>query len=149
MEEQTSFLLGALGICSTLSLAAYGSCSGMAMCGSSSALYAHVHEIISFSYVSMIIISTVFFYAFILAIVMMNKITKDFSALLGLRYLSIGIFFGTVGMVAGRAMGAVSQSGFRKLSKHPSFFTSFLISLASIEVTLVLAFLCSLILLYS
>ncbi|KAL6122072.1 hypothetical protein NUSPORA_00920 [Nucleospora cyclopteri] len=146
--ESMEFLVGPLGIALLLGLSAYGSCSGMSLCGCSSTLYANKQSIITYSYVAMIMISTVFFYAFILAILVINKFTTDYTLIQAIWNFSACCLFGGTGCVSGICMGKISQKGFRRIVEKPDFFMSFLITLASIEVTLVLAFLCSLLMIY-
>lgn len=142
------FLLGPAGISILLGLCAYGSCSGMALCGCSSTLYANKGKIVTYSYVAMIMISTVFFYGFILAILVINKIADNYTFITSIWNLSACCLFGFVGCTAGISMGKISQSGFRRIVDKSDFFMSFLTALASVEVTLVLAFLCSLLMIY-
>lgn len=149
MSEDISYLLGSLGIAILLGLSALGSCTGMGVCGASSALNSRVPSIVTYSYVAMIIISTVFFYAFILAIIMINRLTSDYSFAQGLRHLAAGVIFGGVGLSSGLSMGHVAKDGFRRLSKRSEFFMTFLLALASVEVTLVIAFLCTLLIIFS
>lgn len=143
------FLIGPLGISLLLGLSAYGSCTGMSLCGCSSTLYADKNKIVTYSYVAMIMISTVFFYAFILTILVINKITENYTYITAIWNFSACCLFGVTGYVAGISMGKVSQNGFRRIVQRNEFFMSFLIALASIEVTLVLAFLCSLLMIYN
>ena len=149
MPQDISYLLGSLGVTFLLGLSAYGSCHGMRVCGSSAALHSGIPAIITYSYVSMIIISTVFFYAFILAIIIINRLGAAYGLEDGLRHLFSGILFGSIGFSSGKAMGGVAQEGFRRLAKHPGFFVTYLIALASVEVTLVIAFLCTLLVIYA
>lgn len=149
MSEDLNYFLGSLGIALLLSLSAFGSCTGMGMCGAASALNSHVSSIITYSYVAMIIISTVFFYAFILAIIIINRLAGDYSFKEGLGHLAAGIIFGGVGLSSGLSMGRVTKDGFRRLSKRTDFFMTFLLALASVEVTLVIAFLCTLLIIFS
>ncbi|OQS55698.1 hypothetical protein EHP00_469 [Ecytonucleospora hepatopenaei] len=146
--KNIEYLIGPTGISILLGLCAYGSCSGMSLCGCSSTLYADKGKIVTYSYVAMIMISTVFFYGFILAIITMNKITDNYKYITSIWHLSACTLFGMVGCTAGISMGKISQSGFRRIAERGEFFMSFLIALASVEVTLVLAFLCSLLMIY-
>lgn len=149
MEENQNYLIGSLGVATLLSLSAYGSCNGMSICGASAALHSSSPIVITYSYVSMIIISTVFFYAFILSIIIINKFDSTYSFIAAIKHLACGIVFGSIGLSGGLSMGQVSKKGFAKLAKYPSFFMPFLISLASIEVTLVIAFLCALLIIFT
>lgn len=146
--ENVEYLIGPLGISILLGLCAYGSCTGMSLCGCSSTLYANKPKIVTYSYIAMIMISTVFFYGFIIAILIINKITNDYKYISSIWNLSAAILFGAVGYTAGICMGKISQAGFRRIVQKNEFFMSFLIALASVEVTLVLAFLCSLLMIY-
>lgn len=148
-ERDFNFLSGSLGIAFVLSLSAYGSCNGMGVCGAAAALNSGVPVIITYSYVSMIIISTVFFYAFILAIIIINKLGPVYTFEESLKHLASGILFGCIGLSSGKAMGKVAKEGFRRLAKTPGFVMTYLIALASVEVTLVLAFLCTLLIIFS
>ncbi|KAI4291919.1 V-type H+-transporting ATPase 16kDa proteolipid subunit [Pancytospora philotis] len=145
----SAYLFGALGVSALLGLSAYGSCTGMGACGAASTLNSHVPSVITYSYVAMIIISTVFFYAFILAIVIINRLTGTYPLSHGIVHLAAGLLLGGVGLSSGLAMGRIANDSFRRLAKRPEFFVSFILALASVEVTLVLAFLCSLILVFS
>ncbi|KAI5181094.1 V-type H+-transporting ATPase 16kDa proteolipid subunit [Pancytospora epiphaga] len=149
MGEEIGYFYGALGVSILLSMAAYGSCIGMGTCGASSVLHASTSIVITYSYIAMIIISTVFFYAFILAILIINKLTGEYTFVKGITHLSAGILLGCVGLFSGKSMGHITNDGFRRLSKKPEFFMIFLLALASVEVTLVLAFLCALIIVFA
>ena len=149
MGTDATYLLGALGTTVLLGLSACGACNGMSVCGAASALNASVPAIVTYSYVAMIIISTVFFYAFILAIIIINRLVPEYTLQDGLKHLAAGILFGGVGMYSGNSMGEISKEGFRRLAKRPGFFMTFLVALASVEVTLVIAFLCALLIIFS
>ncbi|ORD94210.1 hypothetical protein ECANGB1_1034 [Enterospora canceri] len=147
--ENVEYLIGPLGISLLLGMSAYGSCTGMSLCGCSSTLYADRPRIVTYSYVAMIMISTVFFYAFILGILVMNKITATYSLSTAIWNFSACSLFGLVGFVSGISMGRISQLGFRRIVQKNDFFMSFLVALATVEVTLILAFLCSLLMIYN
>lgn len=148
MPSDIYYLVGSLGITLILGLSAYGSCKGMSVCGATAALNAGVPIIITYSYVSMIIISTVFFYAFILAIIIINRFDSSYGFEESLRNFASCLLFGCVALSSGSAMGKVVQEGFRRLAKNPEFFVTYLVSLASIEVVLILSFLCTLLMNY-
>lgn len=148
MNEDISFLIGSLGISILLSLSAAGSCLGMSACGTSSTLNCTLPSVVTYSYVAMIMISTIFFYAFILAIIIMNQISVEYGNKQAVFHFAASLIFGTIGLVSGKAMGNISKEGFRRIVAKNDYFISFLISLASIEVTLVIAFLCSLLVIF-
>ncbi|ORD96085.1 VATL [Hepatospora eriocheir] len=148
MNEIIQYLIGPIGISFLLSLSAYGSCDGMANCGASSTLYSDKPMIVTHSYVSMIMVSTVFFYAFIIGIIVMNKIDNNYTFIKSIWDLIACLLFGCIGLVGGKSMGLVSKLCFRRIVQKPEFFISFLFSLASLEVTLILAFLISLLIIY-
>ncbi|KAM0680182.1 hypothetical protein GINT2_001565 [Glugoides intestinalis] len=144
----TPYLLGSLGVLAILGLSATGSCEGMAKCGTAAVLHAQIGTVLTYSYVAMIMASTVFFYGFILAIVMINKLGSVYSLQSAIMHLSACFIFGLIGLNAGLAMGKISANGFKRIAQNQEFYTSFLIALASVEVTLVIGFLCSLLVIY-
>jgi F0F1-type ATP synthase membrane subunit c/vacuolar-type H+-ATPase subunit K len=147
--QDLQFLLGSLGVTSLLGLSACGACDGMMNCGTSSTLHAQKQSVVTYSYVSMIMISTVFFYGFILAIIIVGKIGGNtYSLHSGIMHFTAGLIFGLIGLHAGKVMGNMSKKGFERIAEVPAFYTSFMISLASVEVTLVIGFLCSLLVIY-
>ena len=97
---------------------------------------------------SMIIISTIFFYGFIISIIIINRLVSRYSLHNGIFHLVSGLIFGLVGLYAGKSMGKISKDGFKKIAQKEQFYTSFIVSLASVEVTLVIGFLCSLLIIY-
>ena len=96
----------------------------------------------------MIMCSTVFFYAFILSITIMNQILDNYTFDLSFKHLLAGLIFGLIGKSVGEAMRKLFKFGFRRVFQKPAFFSSFLISLVSLEVVLILGFLCSLMLIF-
>ena len=147
--EDLEYLLGSLGVTALIGLSACGACEGMMNCGTASTLYAQLQSVITYSYVSMIMISTVFFYGFILSIIIVWKLGgPSYSIHNGIMHLVAGVVFGMIGMQSGRAMGRMSNKGFERIAQNPAFYTSFMIALASVEVTLVIGFLCSLLIIY-
>lgn len=142
------YLLGSLSIMVILGLAACGSCNGMARCGTASAIHSQISTVLTYSYVSMIIISTTFFYGFILAIVIINKLGGSYTLRDGVHHLVAGVIFGVVGLSTGVSMGDISSNCFKRIAQNEEFYTSFMIALASVEVTLVIGFLCSLLVIY-
>lgn len=142
------YLLGPLGISILLGLSACGSCTGMGLCGCSSILYADKGRIITYSYVSMIMISTIFFYAFILAILVINKLTDKYSLITAIWDLTACTIFGGVGYSAGISMGNIAKNSFSCIVQTDDFFISFMIAFASVEVTIILAFLASILIIY-
>lgn len=141
-------LLGALSVSTILGLSAYGACDGMSSCGTASILYSSIPAIVTYSYISMIMISTVFFYGFIIAIVVINKLEENYTMHSGVMHLAASIIFGAVGMCAGKTMGRMANSGFRRMAQKTDFCMAFVVSLASVEITLVIGFLCSLLIIY-
>lgn len=141
-------LLGSLGVTTILGLSASGSCNGMMKCGTSSTIHSQNHLVLTYSYVSMILISTTFFYGFILAIIIINKFGPGYTLHNGIMHLTAGIVFGVIGLFAGTSMGEISSQGFKRIVQNNEFSTSFMILLASVEVTLVIGFLCSLLMIY-
>jgi len=93
-------------------------------------------------------ISTTFFYGFILAIVIINKLGGSYTLSDGIHHLVSGLIFGVIGLSSGTAMGDISAQCFKRIAQNEEFYTSFMISLASVEVTLVIGFLCSLLVIY-
>lgn len=148
MIEQAQYLLGTFSVCIILALSASGACSGMSSCGTSSILHTKLPVVITYSYISMIMISTIFFYGFILAIVIINKLTQEYTTANGMHHLVASLIFGLISFFSGRAMGEISADGFKIISKKPSFYVSYIVCLASVEVTLVIGFLCSLLVIY-
>lgn len=142
------YLLGALSVSTILGLSAYGACDGMSSCGTASILYSTIPAIVTYSYISMIMISTVFFYGFIIAIVIINKLEKDYTVHNGIMHLAASLVFGAVGMCAGKTMGRMSNCSFRRMAQKADFCMAFIVSLASVEITLVIGFLCSLLIIY-
>jgi F0F1-type ATP synthase membrane subunit c/vacuolar-type H+-ATPase subunit K len=142
------YLLGSLGIMAILGLSAYGSCYGMMKCGASSIIHSQIGTVLTYSYVAMIMISTSFFYGFILAIIIINKLDPEYTLHKGIHHLTSGLIFGGIGLSSGIAMGNISEKGFKKMAQNEDFYTSFMISLASVEVTLVIGFLSSLLVIY-
>lgn len=148
MEGPVQYLLGALSVSIILGLSAYGACDGMSSCGTASVLYSSIPAIVTYSYISMIMISTVFFYGFILAIIVINKLGESYTMHNGVMHLAAGIVFGAVGLYAGKSMGRISNNSFRRMAQKPEFYMTFIVSLASVEITLVIGFLCSLLVIY-
>lgn len=148
MYNSIELILGALSISIILGLSAYGSCDGMGKCGTSSVMYSNIPIIVTYSYVAMIMISTVFFYGFILSIVIINKLGKTYTLVNGITHLASSLIFGLIGLNTGNVMGNISQLCFKEISTDPNFYFTFIISLASAEVTLVIGFLCSLLTIY-
>lgn len=147
--EDLEYLLGSLGVTALMGLSACGACEGMMACGTASTLHAQAQSVVTYSYVAMIMISTVFFYGFILAVIIIGKLgTAEYSLHSGMMHLAAGLAFGGIGLQAGRAMGRMSRSGFERIAQKGAFYTSFLVTLASVEVTLVIGFLCSLLIIY-
>lgn len=147
--EELEYLLGAIGVTSLISLSACGACEGMMMCGTASTMYSEIQTVLTYSYVAMIMISTVFFYGFILSIIIIGRLGNTaYSLHEGIMHLTAGIVFGLIGMYAGKSMGRITTKGFERIAQKPAFYTSFMISLASVEVTLVIGFLCSLLVVY-
>lgn len=142
------YLLGSIGIMAILGLSACGSCSGMSKCGTSSVLHSQISTVLTYSYVAMIMISTCFFYGFILAIIMINRLDSNYTLKKGILHLVSGTLFGVIGLSSGKTMGNISSDGFKSIAKNEKFYTSFMICLASVEVTLVIGFLCSLLIIY-
>merc|ERR1712133_49767 len=116
--KNVEYLIGPLGISLLLGMSAYGSCTGMSLCGCSSTLYANKPKILTYSYIAMIMISTVFFYAFILAILVMNKISNSYTFTSAVWNFSASALFGMVGYVSGISMGKMSQLGFRRIVQN-------------------------------
>lgn len=148
MVDSIGILLGSLGTAFILGLAAFGACDGMSSCGTASILHSNKPIIVTYSYISMIMISTIFFYGFILSIVIMNKISSNYTTTQGIHHLLAGLIFGIIGLYSGKSMGSISNNGFKIMAKKPEFYMSFIICLASVEVTLVIGFLCSLLVIY-
>lgn len=148
MEGSVQYLLGALSVSTILGFSAYGACDGMSSCGTASVLYSNIPAVVTYSYISMIMISTVFFYGFILAIVVINKLDENYTTHSGVMHLAAGLIFGMVGLHAGKSMGRISNSSFRRMAQKPGFYMTFIVSLASVEITLVIGFLCSLLVIY-
>jgi V-type H+-transporting ATPase 16kDa proteolipid subunit len=147
--DDVEYLLGSVGVTSLIGLSACGACEGMMECGTASTLYSQIQSVVTYSYVAMIMISTVFFYGFILSIIIIGKIgNNDYSLHNGIMHLTAGIVFGLIGLYSGRSMGKIATKGFERIAQKPSFYTSFMIALASVEVTLVIGFLCSLLVIY-
>lgn len=142
------YLLGSLGIMAILGLSACGSCNGMMKCGASSTIHSQIGTVLTYSYISMIMISTSFFYGFILAIIIINRLDAEYTLQKGIHHLTSGVIFGMIGLSSGVAMGSISEHGFKRIAQNRKFYTSFVISLASVEVTLVIGFLCSLLVIY-
>lgn len=148
MVQSLPYLLGSLGVTIALSLSAFGACEGMSSCGTASILYAHIPAIVTYSYVSMIMISTIFFYGFILSIIIINKLSASYSLHSSIMHLTSSLIFGIIGLYSGKSMGRISSNSFRRIAKNTEFYMTFIISLASVEVTLVIGFLCSLLVIY-
>jgi len=146
--SEARYLLGALSVATILGLSAQGACNGMGKCGTASVLYSNIPIIVTYSYVAMIMISTVFFYGFILSIVIINKIGKSYTIFNGVSHLSASFIFGMIGLNSGQMMGNISKMCFKEISVKPDFYTTFIISLASVEVTVVIGFLCTLLILH-
>lgn len=146
--DDLPYLLGSLGVLLILGLSASGSCEGMMECGASSTLHSQIGTVLTYSYVSMIMISTIFFYGFILSIIVINKLGEGYNLHNGILHLVAGLIFGVIGLFAGKSMGKISKDGFRRIAEKEQFYTSFIVSLASVEVTLVIGFLCSLLIIY-
>ncbi|ELA41524.1 uncharacterized protein VICG_01388 [Vittaforma corneae ATCC 50505] len=146
--EGLPYLLGSLSVMLVLGLCACGSCNGMMKCGTSSTIHSQISTVLTYSYVSMIIISTSFFYGFILSIIIINKLGPNYTLHTGILHLTSGIIFGVIGVNSGVSMGNISSHGFKRIAQNEKFYTSFMISLASVEVTLVIGFLCSLLIIY-
>jgi len=143
------FLLGSIGIAFLLGLAALGSSYGLSQCGSSSIPCSSSPGVITYSYIAMIIISTIFFYAFILSMIIINGLSSNYSLIKSIKHLGTGLFFGIVSLIAGKSMGRISEHSFVSITKKKDFFVCYLISLASVEVILVISFLCSLLMIFS
>lgn len=148
MSDYTGYMFCSLGVAGILSMSAFGACDGMSSCGSASILHSHIPIVITYSYISMIMVSTIFFYGFILSIVIMNRVSSDYDLISGIHHFLASLLFGVISLYAGKSMGSISNNGFKVIAKKPEFYTSFIICLASVEVTLVIGFLCSLLVVY-
>lgn len=148
-SSEISYLYGSLGIAALLSLSARGACGGMVLCGAAAALQAGRAHVIAISYVAMIIISTGFFYAFIIAISMISAIGGSYEVETGVRHLLAGLLYGSVGSVVGAGMGVLAGDGIRRVAKTPEFLGGFMILLVALEVVLLLAFLCALLMVFT
>lgn len=146
--DDLPYLLGSFGVLLILGLSASGSCEGMMECGASSTLHSQIGTVLTYSYVSMIMISTIFFYGFILSIIIINRLGSEYTLNNGIFHLVSGLIFGMIGLYAGKSMGKISRDGFKRIAEKEQFYISFVVSLASVEVTLVIGFLCSLLLIY-
>lgn len=141
-------LLGSVSVMIILGFSACGSCYGMGKCGTASTLHSQIRTVLTYSYVSMIMISTTFFYGFILAIIIINRLGGGYSLQDGIHHLISGLIFGVVGLSAGTSMGNISSNCFKKIAQKDDFYMTFVVALASVEVTLVIGFLCSLLVIY-
>ncbi|TBT98444.1 hypothetical protein CWI38_0089p0020 [Hamiltosporidium tvaerminnensis] len=144
----SAHLMGSIGIVILVGLSAYAASEGIALSGTSSILYCQRRSIITQSYVALIMASTVFMYAFILAIAIMSAMTKEYTIEIAFQHFGASLIYGLTGLFIGNSMGKISKTSFKVLNQMPSFFFSFVLLIATVEVVLVFSFIFSLILIY-
>jgi F0F1-type ATP synthase membrane subunit c/vacuolar-type H+-ATPase subunit K len=132
-----------------MGLSAYGSSEGIALAGTSSVLFAQKKSTITQAYIAVIITSTVFMYAVILSMTVMLRITSDYPLETAMKHFAGCLVYGLTGFFAGRSMGNASRTSFKILAKTPTFFFSFVLVLASIEVALIFSLIFSFLIIYS
>jgi F0F1-type ATP synthase membrane subunit c/vacuolar-type H+-ATPase subunit K len=143
-EEELSKVIKAMGIALLIVLSVSGTCEGMVVAGAASTLQAQKRSIITYAFLAMLVASTIFFYAFIIALIAVGTLGSSSDLPKGIQvFASCGVF-GVIAFVAGKAVSGATRRGFYVLSRKPEFFSSFLIQLSTTEALLIFALLCSL-----
>ena len=148
-QESIPFLLITVGLISLISLTAYGSCYGMTLAATASSLYSQKKQVLTYSYIATIMSSSIFFQAFILVMIIVSRIDKDYSLGVAAAHTVSSLLLGGTGYSVGILMVNISKDGFCKLYKQPKFSISFVLLYATAEVILLFAFMGSLTLIYS
>jgi F0F1-type ATP synthase membrane subunit c/vacuolar-type H+-ATPase subunit K len=143
-EEELSKVVRVLGVALLVVLSVSGTCEGMIVTGAASTLQAQRKSIITYAFLAMLVASTIFFYAFIIALIAVGTLGGGGDLSRGMQVFGSCAVFGVIALVAGKAVSGATRRGFYVLSKKPEFFTSFLIQLSTTEALLIFALLCSL-----
>ncbi|WUR04774.1 V-type proton ATPase subunit C (VMA11) [Vairimorpha necatrix] len=147
--ESIPYLIISLGLIFLISLTSYGSCYGMTLAATSSSLYAHKKQVMTYSYIATIMSSSIFFQAFILVMIILSRMEGDYTMNMSLAHTLACLILGGTGYAVGILMGNISKEGFKKLYKETKFNISFVLLYATSEVILLFSFMASLILIYT
>ncbi|KAF7682647.1 V-type proton ATPase 16 kDa proteolipid subunit [Astathelohania contejeani] len=138
-EKLFAAILLSFGLSLLVLLSAYGCSEAIGVMGAASVSCAQKKSIIPQAYISVIFASTGFLYAFIIAMMIVLKVDDKYSLNSGYKHFGACLMYGISGFVNGKAMGMVSKPAFKTLVKVPSFFISFMLILATIEASLIMS----------
>ncbi|KAM0673569.1 hypothetical protein GVAV_002946 [Gurleya vavrai] len=145
-NENFAIPVACFSICFVTLLSANGSAKAISAASTSSIMHSQKKSILVKAYVAVLLASTIFMYAFIVALSVAFKINKGYEMEKAYRHLIACFIYGLTAYFGGNAMTEICKQSFCKISEVPGFFISFMILMTSIEVMLIFAMIFSLIL---
>lgn len=118
-------------------MSASGSADAITAAATSSIMYAQKKSMITQAYVAVLMASTIFMYAFIIAFGIVFKLDGNYTMAKALDHSLACFLFGVCSYVCGQAMKTTCKHGFATIAKTPNFFFSFILVMSSIEVMLI------------
>ncbi|EJW02221.1 hypothetical protein EDEG_03339 [Edhazardia aedis USNM 41457] len=143
------FVILSLGLISLFVLTSLGTTEAMTSAGISSIMYCQKKSIITQAYVAIIMASTIFMYALIIAMTIIFGVSSNSKNLVtakALDYFQACMLYGLCAYFGGKAMAQTCKYGFDALYKVPEFFLNFIMMMSGIEVVLIFGFIFALLL---
>ncbi|KAM0672632.1 putative subunit of V-type ATP synthase [Ordospora colligata] len=147
-SNTTPYAIVSVGLASQMALAVYGACEGMASSGAASILHSQNRSILGPTYFIMIMISTIFFSSFLVALIVATNIDATLDVSKSVSYFSACMMVGITSAVSGKVCACLGKRGFRILSEKPSFLPILIILFGMIEFVLIIVFSCALLMVY-
>lgn len=118
-------------------MSAFGSSNAITTASTSSIMYTQKRSIITQAYIAVLMASTIFMYAFIIALGIIFKFNGDYQIQKAIDHSLACFLYGICSYFCGNAMSTACKHGFSRIAKTPKFFFSFILVMSSIEVMLI------------
>ncbi|KAM0687593.1 hypothetical protein COBT_001166, partial [Conglomerata obtusa] len=122
-----AFPIACLGICLLVFLAASGSSEAITSASTSSLMHCQKKTLITQAYIAVLMASTIFMYAFIIALAIVFKMSKSYDMKMAVTHAFACILYGVCAKFSGRSMAVACRHGSGKIAKQPAFFFSFVL----------------------
>ncbi|AFN82722.1 hypothetical protein EROM_031000 [Encephalitozoon romaleae SJ-2008] len=147
-DSDTAFSIVSIGLAIEMALAVYGACEGMASSGGASILCSRNRSILGPTYFIMIMVSTIFFSSFLVALIIATNIDEKLDMAKSISYFSACLMVGITAAISGKVCSTLGRRGFRILSEKPSFLPILIILFGMIEFVIIVVLSCALLMVY-
>ncbi|KRH92921.1 H+- or Na+-translocating F-type, V-type and A-type ATPase (F-ATPase) Superfamily [Pseudoloma neurophilia] len=142
--EENKVLITGIGIGLLTALSSYASCSSILGASIHAIPLCKKKNVLTNSYIAVIMASTIFVYSLILAIIIINKMDVSLDPILSLEYFSSSLIFGVGAYFCSKAFGQICKKSYTVLEKNQNYYITFICALSVAELVTLFSFLIAL-----